>query len=87
MRRRRLTPVALLAALAVLLGAAATSDARGPSPPSEQERREFLNHAQVGVQRARQLWWNHNLGWYDERLNNNWNRSMPLVRLWSAYPL
>ena len=79
--------MALLAALAVLLGAAATSDARGPSPPSEQERREFLNHAEVGVKRARQLWWNHNLGWYDERLNNNWNRSMPLVRLWSAYPL
>lgn len=55
--------------------------------PSLRDRALPLRLAESGVVLAHRYWWNARLGWYDERLSNRWNRRMPLLRLWSAFPL
>lgn len=51
------------------------------------ERDVFLGAALTGIAKAHSAWWNRQLGWYNDRLNSNWNRKRPLARLWSVYPL
>ena len=76
------------AALAVGVGVA---DARTqpPLPDSDlrAERLEFGRLAARGLAAARRHYWNRRLRWYNDRLDNSWNRTMPLARLWSAYSL
>jgi hypothetical protein len=80
--------LALLAAAAVALAAAAgASGANRSVAPLPAARADFLQDAVAGVGAARRAWWNPRLGWYDDRLDNRWNRRMPLARLWSAFPL
>jgi hypothetical protein len=68
----------------VATGAAATHPPRLPDPA---QPRDALAVARRSVALARRSWWDDERGWFDERLSNRWNRRMPLVRLWSAFPL
>jgi Glycosyl hydrolase family 76 len=80
-----LTLLATVAAVAHNAAAAvATPPPRLPDPARPQDA---LALAHDGVALADRDWWNRRLGWYDERLSTRWSRHMPLVRLWSAFPL
>jgi hypothetical protein len=72
---RTRTTAAVLAALIVVIPAAAA-----PKP-------NFLQIAENGAARARKLWFDPKLHWYRDRLEKNWRASMPLARLWTAFPL
>jgi uncharacterized protein YyaL (SSP411 family) len=73
----------VLAAVALV----AAAPARAAKAPSIRDRALPLRLAEAGVVRARRHWWNPRFRWYDERISNRWNRRMPLVRLWGAFPL
>ncbi len=71
-------------AVVAVLAAAPGAGARGLDPGS---RVEALALAKNGLALIDRHWWDPNYGWYDERLSNRWNASMPLLRLWGAFPL
>jgi len=73
-------PAVLLAVLlAVLaLGAASAQGSKGTA--------NYLSTAQQGVSLVQTHWWNAKAGWYNDTFNGQ-PPSMPLARLWSAYPL
>jgi len=76
---RRLTIAATLLAL-VLAFPAAGAGAR------KQSKASYLTLAQQGIADVRAHWWNSQAGWYNDTYNAQ-PPSMPLARLWSAYPL
>lgn len=45
----------------------------------------YLQLAEAGVKRAKQLWWNPRLGWYDSRLHDR--EGYPLATIWDSTPL
>lgn len=45
----------------------------------------YLQLAEAGVARARQLWWDRRRGWYDSRLGDR--ARYPLATIWDAVPL
>jgi uncharacterized protein YyaL (SSP411 family) len=47
---------------------------------------DYLSEAQQGVALVQTHWWNAKAGWYNDTFNGQ-PPSMPLARLWSAYPL
>ena len=78
--------------LLLLAAAAAPVAARAADPPPLPSRAQlladranFLQLAEQGLKKTKQLWWNEKLGWYDDRLNDI--DRLPLATLWSAYPL
>jgi len=83
----------ILIASAVLAAAVAATSAGAHTsvpalPPTSDlvaAKKHFLDVAERGVERARTLWWNERLGWYDESLYSHWHQ--PLLMLWSAYQL
>lgn len=75
--------LAAAAAAVAALAAAGTA----PAAPSLHDRLAPLRLAESGVELAHRWWWNSKLGWYDERISSRWDRRMPLLRLWSAFPL
>jgi uncharacterized protein YyaL (SSP411 family) len=81
--------VLILAALAAAVGTAAADAADPPALPGHPkvaaDRTAFLQAAEQGLQQTKQLWWNAQLGWYADRLNDD--DHLPLATLWSAYPL
>ncbi len=46
----------------------------------------FLQTAQEGLSLVHEHWWNADRGWYNDTFNGQ-PATMPLARLWSAYPL
>lgn len=82
---------ALLALIAVCAaaGVSAAGAANPPALPSRAQvaadRTTFLKLAEQGLKQTKQLWWNSDLGWYDDRLDDT--DHLPLATLWSAYPL
>jgi uncharacterized protein YyaL (SSP411 family) len=81
---RRLLVVIPLAAL-LLSASVASARARGTAP----ERRTaafYLTTAQKGLDAVQAHWWDAQDGWYYDTYNHQ-PPSMPLARLWSAYPL
>jgi hypothetical protein len=80
--------VTLLATVAAVVhNAAAVAATPPPRLPDPARPQVALALAEDGVALAQRDWWNPKLGWYDERLSTRWSRHMPLVRLWSAFPL
>ncbi len=79
-----LTLLALVAAVAVGAGAA-----NPPALPSHAkvvaDRAAFRSLAEQGLVQTKQLWWNPQLGWYNDRTDDQ--DHLPLATLWSAYPL
>jgi Glycosyl hydrolase family 76 len=73
--RRTIALAALLTAL-VCLGA-------GSAPAAAPN---YLSLAQQGVAAVQAHWWNSSADWYNDTYNGQ-PPSMPLARLWSAYPL
>jgi uncharacterized protein YyaL (SSP411 family) len=69
---------AVAASLLALVLALSASQARAAPP--------YLATAQQGLALVRQHWWNADAGWYNDTFNAQ-PPSMPLARLWSAYPL
>jgi uncharacterized protein YyaL (SSP411 family) len=49
------------------------------------DRASFIQLAEQGLKQTKQLWWNSDLGWYDDRIDDT--DRLPLATLWSAYPL
>lgn len=73
-------PAVLLAAVLAVLALAAAS-AQGSKGTAN-----YLSEAQQGVALVQTHWWNAKAGWYNDTFNGQ-PPSMPLARLWSAYPL
>jgi hypothetical protein len=71
----RYVVVALLLALALAVPAAGARSADS-----------YLGTAQQGLALVGQHWWNADAGWYNDTFNGK-PPTMPLARLWSAYPL
>src|SRR5581483_2731397 len=57
-----------------------------PAAGAQSQARTYLSAAQKGVADVRAHWWNDNANWYNDTYNGQ-PPSMPLARLWSAYPL
>jgi uncharacterized protein YyaL (SSP411 family) len=79
-------------AILVLLAALVVPAARAADPPPlparsllTADRQSFLDAAEQGLAKTKQMWWNSDLGWYDDRLDDT--DRLPLATLWSAYPL
>jgi hypothetical protein len=87
MKSRGLLLTALAAAL--LAAPAAQAAPNVPALPGSSQLREdqaqFLKIAEDGVARAKELWWNEKLGWYNELLEPDWRP--PLMMLWSGYQM
>jgi hypothetical protein len=79
---RRHLAIPLLAALALALPAASAQ----ASSPEQRSAAFYLTTAQKGLGDVRAHWWNADASWYDDTYNGQ-PPSMPLARLWSAYPL
>jgi uncharacterized protein YyaL (SSP411 family) len=81
----------LLAALCVLAGIAASAAVAATPPPLPShgklvaDRSSYLRLSQQGLQQTKQLWWNSDLGWYNDFVDDQ--DHLPLARLWSAYGL
>ncbi len=79
----------LLAVAAALLATPAALGANPPTLPSRSllvaDRANFLQLAEKGLAQTKQLWWNSDLGWYDDRLDDT--DHLPLATIWSAYGL
>lgn len=78
MRRRQVVLCALATAVALL---PAVGSAQG-----EKHEASYLSVAQQGLAAVRAHWWNAQAEWYNDTYNGQ-PPSMPLARLWSAYPL
>jgi hypothetical protein len=74
--RRPLLAVSVLVALALALS---TSRAGAGTP-------NYFLLAQQGVADVQKHWWSEDADWYNDTYNGE-PKSMPLARLWSAYPL
>jgi hypothetical protein len=63
------------------------SSARQPATarPAAAESQSYLQIAEAGVARARRLWANPHLGWYDSVLDDR--ERYPLATIWDATPL
>lgn len=76
----------ILAALAAAVGVAAAGAANPPALPARAkvlaDRAAFLAAAEQGLQKTKQLWWNSQLGWYNDWIDDP--EHLPLARLWSA---
>ena len=85
-RVRRLLVLTLLAAL---LAVPVASGANPPPLPARSQliadRANFLQLAEKGLAQTKQLWWDSNLGWYDDRLDDT--DHLPLATIWSAFGL
>jgi hypothetical protein len=68
-----------------LVLAVPTAQARATSPQAHTAS-FYLSTAQKGLSDVRAHWWNANQQWYNDTYNAQ-PPSMPLARLWSAYPL
>jgi uncharacterized protein YyaL (SSP411 family) len=75
---RRTTIAVTLLALALALPAAGSG--------STTSSKSYLSAATQGIADVRAHWWNASEGWYNDTYNGQ-PPSMPLARLWSAYPL
>ncbi|HEY2072191.1 MAG TPA: glycoside hydrolase family 76 protein [Gaiellaceae bacterium] len=73
--------VLMLATVAVAIPAAGSASPQAP----KASKAAYLSLAQQGVSDVRQHWWNASEGWYNDTYNGA-PPSMPLARLWSAYP-
>lgn len=71
--------VAMLLALVLAVPAAG-------SGATKSAKVSYLSLAQQGISAVRTHWWNAQSGWYNDTYNAQ-PPSMPLARLWSAYPL
>jgi hypothetical protein len=81
---RRVVSVALAAFVALALaGFVPRAGAAGSTPHSASF---YLTAAQQGLVEVRAHWWNPTANWYYDTYNRQ-PPSMPLARLWSAYPL
>ncbi len=69
--------------LTLLAFALAVPAASSAAPTSSKT---YLSLAQQGIADVRAHWWNADAGWYNDTYNGQ-PPSMPLARLWSAYPL
>jgi uncharacterized protein YyaL (SSP411 family) len=76
---RRLSVLVPLLALVLAMAGARADAGRTDSP-------NWLQLAQQGLSQVRTHWWNASAGWYNDTYNGQ-PPSMPLARLWSAYPL
>jgi hypothetical protein len=79
---------AVIAVLAAVLVPAAHAADPPPLPAKTQvisDRAAFLQLAEQGLQQTKSLWWNAQLGWYNDRTEDT--DRLPLATLWSAYPL
>jgi hypothetical protein len=78
---------AACSALVVLVVAAAglVADARA-APRAVRPPAFYLAAAQLGLADVQAHWWDAKDGWYYDTYNRQ-PPSMPLARLWSAYPL
>jgi hypothetical protein len=85
----RTTRIAFLLGLGAILAGVqlAVAPAEPLRPRGVLTQKDFLVLAEKGIADARSHWWNRQLGWYDDRLDNAWNPHMPLAYLWSAFPL
>jgi uncharacterized protein YyaL (SSP411 family) len=85
----RVRRLVLLGVLAALLAAPAALGANPPALPSRSlltaDRANFVSLAEKGLAQTKQLWWNNDLGWYDDRLDDT--DRLPLATIWSAYGL
>jgi len=57
-----------------------------PGAGAASPKASYLSLAQQGVSDVRAHWWNASANWYNDTYNAQ-PPSMPLARLWSAYPL
>jgi glycosyl hydrolase family 76 len=71
----------VLLALAAAAAAGARADAATPRSSAF-----YLSQAQQGLAQVQAHWWNAKAGWYNDTYNGE-PPTMPLARLWSAYPL
>jgi uncharacterized protein YyaL (SSP411 family) len=85
----RLVATLTLAAVVAVAAVSAAAAADPPALPSRSQvasdRTKFLQLAEQGLAQTKQLWWNAEKGWYNDRLNDD--DRLPLATLWSAYPL
>jgi Glycosyl hydrolase family 76 len=79
---RRLTVV--LALLALVLAVPASGARKAPG--TAKNAPNYLQLAQQGLAEVKAHWWNTSAGWFNDTYNAQ-PPSMPLARLWSAYPL
>ena len=84
--RRRVPLLVAVLALALIPAAQAANPPRLPARAQlVSDRAMFLKLAEQGLAQTKQLWWNSELGWYNDRLDDQ--DRLPLATLWSAYPL
>jgi uncharacterized protein YyaL (SSP411 family) len=76
---RRLEVVSLAGVIVALAVGGSTAQAGKGSA-------NYLSEAQQGLALIQSHWWNAKAGWYNDTFNAQ-PPSMPLARLWSAYPL
>ena len=81
-----------LAVIVVALAALAVPPAQAADPPPlpakaqlTADRANFIQLAEAGLKQTKQLYWNSQLGWYNDRIDDT--DRLPLATLWSAYPL
>jgi hypothetical protein len=79
----RRTAVVVVVCAAVAAGSAG---AVGATPRSDRTPAFYLARAQEGLADVQAHWWDARDGWYYDTYNRQ-PASMPLARLWSAYPL
>lgn len=78
-----------LAAAVLAAGVASGAGAEAAVPPLPARaqlaaaRQTYLQTAEQGLARAKQVWWDSKRGWYDEYRYSSWDQ--PLLMLWSAY--
>jgi hypothetical protein len=85
----RLVVTLVLAAVVASAAVGAALAAHPPALPSRAQvatdRAKFVQLAEQGLAQTRQLWWNAEKAWYNDRLDDG--DRLPLATLWSAYPL
>ena len=83
---RRLAIAASLLAALVAATLAFLAPRAPASSPKQRSTAFYLQTAEQGLALVRKHWWNADAAWYDDTYNGQ-PASMPLARLWSAYPL
>jgi hypothetical protein len=58
---------------------------RKPHAVFASRHQTYLQVAEAGVKRAKALWWNSRLGWYDSRLHDG--ERYPLATIWDSTPM
>lgn len=75
-----------LVSLTAAVGVSAAGAANPPALPTRTklvaDRAGFLSAAEQGLKQTKQQWWNNDLGWYNDRLDDQ--DHLPLATLWSA---